>query len=302
MPGPLSAFALTPLDGDAVDERGFTALVERIAAAGADSVGALGSTGSYAYFDRTQRARLARLAVAAAGDVPVLVGVGAVSTPEVLRVAEDAQRAGAAALLLAPVSYQPLTAEEVLGLYEDVTAEVSVPVCVYDNPATTGFTFTDELRAQVAALPGVTSLKLPGVPADPGAARAWVAGLRAAVPRHVTLGVAGDAHAVRGLRAGCDTWYSVIAGVLPRTCVALTAAVRDGDEEQVAAISARLEPWWALFAAHGSLRVVAALAEQSGLVARAGLPRPLRDLPAAGRRAVAGLLAAGGPGDGFDRG
>ncbi|WP_432511396.1 dihydrodipicolinate synthase family protein [Kineococcus sp. SYSU DK001] len=296
--GPLSAFPLTPLDGDAVDERGFTALVERIAAAGADSVGALGSTGGYAYFDRAQRARLARLAVRAAGDVPVLVGIGAFTTREVLGVAEDAQRAGAAALLLAPVSYQPLTAEEVLGLYEDVTREVSVPVCVYDNPGTTGFTFTDDLRARVAGLPGVASLKLPGVPAGPGAARAWVDGLRAAVPQDVTLGVAGDAHAVRGLRAGCDTWYSVIAGVLPRTCVALTAAVRAGDEEQVAEIGARLEPWWALFAAHGSLRVVAALAERSGLLARAGLPRPLRDLPAAGRREVAALLAAGG----FDEG
>lgn len=294
MPGPLSAFVLTPFDGDAVDERGFAALVERTAAAGVDSIGALGSTGSYAYLDRAQRSRLARLAVRSAGDVPVLVGIGALSTPEVLAVAEDAQDAGAAALLLAPVSYQPLTDEEVFGLYEDVTAAASVPVCVYDNPRTTGFTFSDELRARVGRLPGVGSLKLPGVPEDPATARAWLSGLRAAVPDPVTLGVSGDAFAVRGLRAGCDTWYSVVAGVLPRTCADLTAAVLAGDDARVTQVEARLEPLWALMAAHGSLRVAAALAEQLGVVPRAGLPRPVRDLPAQGQRAVAEAVAAGG--------
>lgn len=293
MLGPLSAFVLTPFDGDAVDERGFTALVERSAAAGVDSIGALGSTGSYAYLDRNARARLTRLAVEAAGGVPVVVGVGALSTREVLAVVEDAQHAGAAALLLAPVSYQPLTAEEVFGLYEDVTAAASVPVCVYDNPRTTGFTFTDELRARVGRLPGVGSLKLPGVPADPDAARTWITDLRGAVAPGVTLGVSGDAFAVRGLRAGCDTWYSVMAGVLPRTCLDLTSAVLAGEDERVRRIEARLEPLWSLMAAHGSLRVAAAFAEQLGVVPRAGLPRPVRDLPAEGQRAVAELLVGG---------
>ena len=43
----LSAFPLTPMDEHAVDEAAFGGLVERLAAAGVDSIGALGSTGSY---------------------------------------------------------------------------------------------------------------------------------------------------------------------------------------------------------------------------------------------------------------
>ncbi|WP_308470687.1 MULTISPECIES: hypothetical protein [unclassified Rathayibacter] len=42
----LSAFPLTPLRDDSIDERSFAALVERLARAGVDSIGALGSTGS----------------------------------------------------------------------------------------------------------------------------------------------------------------------------------------------------------------------------------------------------------------
>ncbi|ETJ07219.1 MAG: hypothetical protein Q605_AUC00103G0002, partial [Actinomyces urogenitalis DORA_12] len=37
---------------DAVDEEAFAGIVERLAASGVDSIGALGSTGSYAYLSR----------------------------------------------------------------------------------------------------------------------------------------------------------------------------------------------------------------------------------------------------------
>src|SRR5262245_59273790 len=125
----LSAFPLTPLHDDGtVDEAAFVRLVSRLAAAGVQSIGALGSTGSYAYLSRGERARVARLAVEAAQGVPVMVGIGSVRTEHVLEHAHDAQEAGAAAVMLAPVSYQALTEDEVLGLYEDVTAELSVPL------------------------------------------------------------------------------------------------------------------------------------------------------------------------------
>src|SRR5699024_4355041 len=126
-----------------------------------DSVAALGSTGAYPYLTRQQRARVARLAVQRAEDVPVIIGIGALSTRHVLELAEDAQRAGASAVLLAPMSYHALTPDEVFVLYEEVTANLSVPLVVYDNPGTTHFAFTDELYVRVAELPHVASIKIP---------------------------------------------------------------------------------------------------------------------------------------------
>lgn len=154
----LSAFPLTPLHDDRLDEPAFAGLIERLADAGVDSIGALGSTGSYAYLDRDERARAISLAVQHAGPVPVIAGIGALRQSHVLAHAEDAQRAGAAGLLLAPVSYQPLLPDEVYHLYEKVTAEIAVPLVVYDNPRTTGFAFTDDLYAAVAKLPNVVSV------------------------------------------------------------------------------------------------------------------------------------------------
>ena len=298
----LSAFPLTPMTEEAIDESAFVELVSRLHRAGVDSIGALGSTGSYAYLSRDQRKRVTELAVQAAEDTPVLIGIGALRTADVLRHAEDAQNAGASALLLAPVSYQPLTDDEVYGLYADVTAELSVPLCIYDNPGTTRFTFTDELHGRIAALPRIGSVKIPATPADPQAARERVQNLRQLIPANVTIGVSGDAAGAGGLLAGCDAWYSVLGGLWPQLCLAITRAAQRGDADEARRLSDQLAPVWALFGRYGSLRVVAVIAENMGLVSSPNLPRPLLGLSGDDRarvdeavRAVDAVVAASAP-------
>lgn len=287
----LSAFPLTPMNESGIDEAAFIHLVERLAVAGVDSIGALGSTGSYAYLTQAERARVAQLAVAHAGKVPVIVGIGALRTRDVLALAEDAQKAGASAVLLAPVSYQKLSANEVFEHYAAVARHVSVPLCVYDNPGTTHFEFSDELHGRIAQLPNVASIKIPGVPADPAAAKARVERLRALIPAHVTLGVSGDAFGATGLNAGCEAWYSVIGGIFPKTTLAITRAAQAGDALEATRLSERLKPLWALFAQHGgSLRVVAAAAELMRLTAHPCLPLPIKAIDGAARQELAALV------------
>ncbi|MDH1661058.1 dihydrodipicolinate synthase family protein [Stenotrophomonas sp. GD03777] len=132
-----------------IDLHAFAGLVERLAAAGVESMGMLGSTGSYAYLEKAERMRVLHEALAHSGDVPVIVGIGALRTRDVLALARDAEDAGAAGLLLAPVSYQPLKEHEVYTLFESVCTAVGTPICVYDNPGTTHFRFSDELHGRI---------------------------------------------------------------------------------------------------------------------------------------------------------
>ncbi|WP_440709905.1 dihydrodipicolinate synthase family protein [Herbiconiux sp. YIM B11900] len=286
----LSAFPLTPLRDDAFDEAAYARLLERLVSARVDSITALGSTGSYLYLDRDERRRVAAAAVQHAGHIPVMVGIGALRTSQVQRHAEDAQQAGARAVLLAPVTYQALGDDEVFGLFEDVTAGLSVPLVVYDNPGTTHVTFTDDLYARIAALPNVASIKIPGIPSDPQEAAERIRTIRDRVPGTVTVGISGDSAAARGLNAGCDAWYSVIGGTLPVPARAITHAALAGDHAAAAAESARLAPLWEMFGRHGSYRVTAAIAEHLGLVSPDSLPRPVRGLDAAARRQLAQIV------------
>ena len=69
----LSAFPLTPVTDGGVDEKGFSHILSRLTDARVDSMGVLGSTGSYAYLTREQRKRVAALAKQHAGNIPVMV-------------------------------------------------------------------------------------------------------------------------------------------------------------------------------------------------------------------------------------
>lgn len=288
----LSAFPLTPVTPTGFDEHGFIRILERITFAGADSIGVLGSTGSYAYLTRSQRSRIAGIAKSHAGNIPVMVCVGSVSTDEVLRLADDAQAAGADALLLPPVSYQTLRDDEVFGLCETLTQYVSVPVCIYDNPGTTHFEFSDDLHGRIAALPRIRSVKIPGVPSSPEEARTRVQHLKSKLPDGVTVGISGDASAATGLNAGCEVWYSVCGGLFPHAAKEITDAAARGDHERVVQLSERLQPLWGLFRKHGgSIRVMAAAAGALGLTDADCLPRPLLPLSAADVADVSAVIS-----------
>jgi 4-hydroxy-tetrahydrodipicolinate synthase len=148
---------------------------------------------------------------------------------------------------------------------------------VYDNPGTTRFTFSDELHVRVAALEGVRAIKLPG---DGAVER--IGRLRPRVGS-VALGVSGDQFAAAALGHGADVWFSVLGGLFPEQALAI---VREGE-----AASARLEPLWALFRRHGSVRVVATAAAVLELT-EGNLPRPLRLLEGDARAEVQAVLRA----------
>ncbi|MEO5316177.1 dihydrodipicolinate synthase family protein [Pseudarthrobacter sp. CC12] len=285
----LSAFPLTPMKGEDVDLEAVALLVSRAARAGVDSLGILGSTGNYAYLSPAERRAVLHTAVDAADGVPVLAGIGAVRTRDVLGMAADAQTAGASAMLLAPVSYQRLNDEEVFGLYERVASESEIPVVVYDNPGTTGFTFSDDFHARIARIPRIASIKIP--PPAQGEVSSRIRGLRAQLPHGTSLGISGDWVAAEALIAGSDVWYSVLGGLLPAHAKAIVDHVRAGRNDQALQASEELEPLWTLFRAYGSLRVVSALAEILGLVpVTSSLPLPVRGLDREGRERVAGAI------------
>lgn len=287
----LSAFPLTPITPTGFDERGFIRILDRITAAKADSIGVLGSTGSYAYLTREQRSRVTHIAKEHAGNIPLIVCVGAVSTDEVLRLTDDAQKAGANALLLPALSYQTLKDEEVFGLFKTLTQHTSLPICIYDNPDTTHCDFSDELYERIATLPGIKSVKIPGVPTSQEGALRRVTHLKTKLPAGMTVGVSGDTCAAIGLNAGCEVWYSVCGGLFPLVAKEITTASARGESERVSQLSKRLEPLWALFRKHGgSIRVIATAAGVLGLTSTDCLPRPLLPLSAEDIAEVAAVI------------
>jgi hypothetical protein len=171
-----------------------------------------------------------------------MVSVGATRTRHVLELVDDAQAASAAALLLAPVSYQPLRADEVFDLFAEVDRHVSVPLCPNDNPATTHFAFSHELYRDVARLTSVQAIKVPAPPAEQASTR--IPQLPELIGSDAVVGVSGDALAAASLLAGSPAWFSVIGGLLPEAALAITRAAQARDATAAIEASDRLGGFW----------------------------------------------------------
>lgn len=289
IPSGLSAFPITPTDeAGRIQEAALRPLIDRLATAGVDSIGLLGSTGAYMYLSRDERRRAIEIALdEAGGRTPVLVGTGALRTDDAVKLAQDAKSIGAVAGLLSATSYTPLTQDEVFEHFTTVARESGLPQVIYDNPGTTHFQFTPDLVTRLADAPGIVAIKNPGWSAEESSKR--LAEQRRATPAGFSIGCSGDWMAADTLLAGADVWYSVLGGTLPRTCLRMVRAVQSGDAREARAIDAALAPIWSLFKQYSSFRVVYAMGEELG-IAPASPPRPILPLAEEARSRVAEVL------------
>lgn len=274
----LSAFPITPFTDDQIDHSAYANLINRLADVQIDSICALGSTGLYPYLNTKEKEQAIQIAVEHADHIPVLAGIGSLRLRDVLANAEQAEKLGVKGLLLAPLSYQRLTQEEVYELYRRVAEQVSVPICVYDNPPATHFTFTDELHTEIAKLDMIKSIKFPGMPFEKNGEQR-IQQLKAILPSDVTIGVSGDVFAPSGIQSGCDIWYSVLAGLFPRTAQHIFYRAQQCSSKQATELSKKFDPLWDLFSENlGGMRVMASAAEILGYAEAPCLPAPLTGL------------------------
>jgi 4-hydroxy-tetrahydrodipicolinate synthase len=287
----LSAFPITPTDRDGrVDTVALRKLVARLSDARVDSIGLLGSTGTYMYLTREERRRAIEAALdESAGRTPVIVGIGALRTDEAVKHAQDARAIGATAGLLAPVSYTPLTTDEVFEHFATVARESGLPIVIYDNPGTTHFHFTPELVARLAKVPGVVAVKNPT--SNPLATVSHLSAQRAIVGEGFSIGYSGDWNSTEALIAGADAWYSVLGGLFPHVCMNIVGAARQGEAQEARQLDTALAPIWDLFKQHSSLRVVYAIANLLD-ICQSAPPRPILPLAHEAKQRVADVLAS----------
>lgn len=120
----------------------------------------LGSTGEFLSMSEAEREDVARCVVeTAAGRVPVLVGTGAEWTDDSIRASRTAQRLGADGVMVIPPFYSTPTEDELFVHYQRIAGSLSVPVMLYNNPATANVDLTPQIIARLSQIEGVNYVK-----------------------------------------------------------------------------------------------------------------------------------------------
>ena len=142
--------ALTPFtDEGEVDFVGIDALADHYLDAGVDGLVVLGIMGeAHKLTDAERSAVVERYVAATNGRVPVVVGCSAPATRVVTERAREAERLGAAAVMVAPPN-NVKNLDLVLGHYRAVAEEGSPPVVVQDEPVNTGVVMPADFLARV---------------------------------------------------------------------------------------------------------------------------------------------------------
>ncbi len=154
--------ASTPFtaDGSAVDEPVLVAQVDRLIAAGVHGLVPCGTTGEFTTLSPEEYCRVIELYVTAAdGRIPVVAGVGALSTAGAIDLARYAEQVGADAIMLVPPFYDPLSFETLKVFLSDVAGAISLPIVYYNVPGATGIRLTADQIAELGEIDGIDYLK-----------------------------------------------------------------------------------------------------------------------------------------------
>ena len=140
----------TPLTATGrVDEAAIHRIIEHLVDGGCDAAFVLGSTGELASLNRRSRETVIRESIsAAAGRIPVLVGIADTCPEETLSLARLASDLGAAALVMAAPYYYDLAPDELERYFTTLLPQLDRPVLLYNMPWLTGHVLgMDCLRA-----------------------------------------------------------------------------------------------------------------------------------------------------------
>lgn len=152
---------ITPWTADqsAIDVEALDKHIKHLIDAGVHGLVPGGSTGEFSAMTLPERKQLIEIFVkSAAGRVPVIAGIGALSTKDGVELAEHAARAGASALMVVPPFYDSVSVEQLHEMLGDMHAASSLPIMYYNIPSASGLTLTAKEIAGLSKV-GVKYLK-----------------------------------------------------------------------------------------------------------------------------------------------
>ncbi len=224
---------ITPFteDNARIDETMLRWLVDFQIAEGIHGIIALASNGEFLSLSDEERHDVARIVVEqAAGRVPVVVGTAAESTNDVIRYTRDAEAMGADAAMVLTPYYCWIDDDELVAHYQRIAEATSLPIMLYNHPASTVLDLKPPLVARLAEIDNIAYIK----ESTTDIRRVYQINDLCGDRITVFAGYLG----YESFMVGAEGWVSVCANILPRKSAELFELAVDRNDKDAA---------WAVF-------------------------------------------------------
>ncbi|WP_118183951.1 dihydrodipicolinate synthase family protein [Paraburkholderia phosphatilytica] len=229
---------VTPFDADGEIDH---ALLGRHAANLAGRVAGLGvggTTGEYYALSFEERVKTFHtVAEAAGGKTYLTAGINATTTKDVIRLGQEAKKAGLNALLVAAPYYAQPTQDELLEHLLKVDDSLGMPIMLYNFPARTGTDISDAVLEKLLERPNFISMK------ESTGDIAHLHHLATHFRDRLLLSCGMDDQALEFFVWGVKSWVAGASNFLPEAHTALLdACVKQHDFVKGRALMAQLLP------------------------------------------------------------
>ena len=153
---------ITPFmeEGKVLNEKVLREFIEWQIIEGIHGLIPLGSTGEFLSMDDQERHRTAEIVIQqTAGRIPVLIGTAAESTWDAIRYSREAESLGADGVMIIPPYYSTPTHDELFHHFKLISQAISIPIMVYNNPATSNVDLTPDIVARLSEIENVLYIK-----------------------------------------------------------------------------------------------------------------------------------------------
>jgi 4-hydroxy-tetrahydrodipicolinate synthase len=160
--------------------------------------------------------------------------------------------------MILPMSYWKLSDREIVAHFEAVAKAISVPIAVYNNPATGGLDLSPDAIARLLQIPNVTMVKESTGDVNRMHRLVQLCG------DQVAFYNGSNPLALAAFVAGARGWCTAAPHIIPRLTVELYDAVTRGDLEAARRSFYRQLPFLQFIVAHGLPRAISAALELMG--------------------------------------
>ncbi|WP_326984653.1 dihydrodipicolinate synthase family protein [Chryseobacterium sp. MYb264] len=222
------SYPITPFDeAEKVDIPLFKKLTERLISSGSHAIAPLGSTGVLPYLTDEEKEAITEATIQQVnGRIPTLVGVSNLTTEKTVYHAKFAEKAGATAVMIIPMSYWKLTDDEIIKHYDTVASQISIPIMAYNNPATGGVDMSPSLLKKLLQIPNVTMIK------ESTGDIQRMHYLKKELGEDVAFYNGSNPLALAAFSAGATGWCTAAPNLIPELNIALYDAVQSNDLEK----------------------------------------------------------------------
>jgi 4-hydroxy-tetrahydrodipicolinate synthase len=245
-------YLVSPID-DAGEVRAdvLARLCDDLIRAGVHGLTPLGSTGEFAYLNRSQKRRVVEVVIeAAAGRVPVVAGVASTTTADAVEQAREWERLGADGILAVLEAYFPIADDGVFDYFRAIGEAVSVPVVLYTNPSFQRADLSLQVIERLSRVPNIGYIK------DASVNTGRLLSIINRVEGRMQVFAASSHVPTCVMLIGGVGWMAGPACVAPRASVELYELCVRGDWQ---AAMAKQRPLWALNQAFAKYNLAACI-------------------------------------------